>query len=178
MTAEISLHESIKQMHERVKEAGLSSVAERFQQQEKMRCKPCSVGLSCQLCSHGPCRIVPGKVDRGACGIDAAGIVMRNFIYRSVGIGLGAYIFHCKEVPQTLKATAQGKTPFSLLDERKLDLLAAALGVNASLALQDKAIKVGDAIIASLNQDCTDDSRVVSAFALESKHTSRRSARN
>ena len=38
MTAEISVHESIKQMHERVKEAGLSSVAERFQQQEKMRC--------------------------------------------------------------------------------------------------------------------------------------------
>jgi hypothetical protein len=37
MTADISVHESIKQMHERVKEAGLSSVAERFQQQEK-RC--------------------------------------------------------------------------------------------------------------------------------------------
>ncbi len=112
MTAQISIHERIKQMHQRLKEAGLSSVAERFQQQERMRCKPCGVGPSCELGTHGPHRVVPRKVERGACGTDAAGMMMRNLICPSVGIGIGAYIFHCKEAAQTLKATAQEKLPF------------------------------------------------------------------
>jgi hydroxylamine reductase (hybrid-cluster protein) len=99
-------------------------------------------------------------------------MMMRNLICPSVGIGIGAYIFHCKEAAQTLKASAQVETPFSLRDERRLDLLAGALGVSTALPLEDledKAIRVAEAIVASLSQDTTKESRLVSAFGLESR---------
>jgi carbon-monoxide dehydrogenase catalytic subunit len=73
MTAQISIHEGIKQMHQRLKEAGLSSVAERFQQQERMRCKPRGVAAKLAAGRQAPHRVVPGKAERGACGTDAAG---------------------------------------------------------------------------------------------------------
>jgi hydroxylamine reductase (hybrid-cluster protein) len=96
-------------------------------------------------------------------------MMMRNLICPSVGIGIGAYIFHCKEAAQTLKASAQVETPFSLRDERRFDLLAGALGVSTALPLEDKAIRVAEAIVASLSQDTTKESRLVSAFGLESR---------
>ncbi|HCJ78580.1 MAG TPA: hypothetical protein DHV84_00905 [Desulfotomaculum sp.] len=77
----------------------------------------------CQLCSNGSCRIIPDKIERGVCGIDGDGLVMRNMVHK-LNMGIAAYTYHCKEAAQTLKATALGKTPFSLKDVDKLDKLA------------------------------------------------------
>lgn len=44
-------------MLKQIKEDGLSSVFSRWEKQEKICCKFCLEGMSCQLCSQGPCRI-------------------------------------------------------------------------------------------------------------------------
>ncbi len=166
---QVSQHENINRLYEQVKQDGLLSVADRYDAQEAIRCrKYCTQGLSCQLCSNGPCRIVPGKVERGVCGIDAKGMVMRNLLHKN-NMGIAAYTFHCKDAAKTLKATAQGKTPFKLKDTAKLDSLAQALGVNGTSDVNAKAVAVADAVMASLSQDSDQESIMVTAFAPESR---------
>ncbi len=53
----VSYHDSVEEMLKRIRDDGLSSVFSRWEEQEKIRCKFCLQGLSCQLCTHGPCRI-------------------------------------------------------------------------------------------------------------------------
>ncbi|WP_457570393.1 anaerobic carbon-monoxide dehydrogenase catalytic subunit [Desulfurobacterium sp.] len=138
----ISIHNSINYMYKRVKEAQLSNVADRFEAMEKVRCKFCKEGVSCQLCSMGPCRITP-QTPRGVCGIDAHGIVMRNLLHKT-NMGLAAYTYHAREVAETLKATAEGKTIFKIKDPSKIDLLADILDVDQSLDLNEKARAVAE----------------------------------
>ena len=164
-----SAHQSINTMHGITARAGLESVAERYAAQEKIRCRSyCEKGLSCQLCSNGPCRIIPGRVERGVCGIDAKGMVMRNVLHKN-NMGVAAYAFHCKEAAKTLKATAAGKTPFAIKDEAKLDALARALGVDTSLERSARAAAVADAVIDALNQDSDEESVLVKSFAPASR---------
>jgi carbon-monoxide dehydrogenase catalytic subunit len=165
----ISQHENINRLYEQVKEDGLSSVADRYAAQDKIRCRNyCEKGLSCQLCSNGPCRILPGRVERGVCGIDAKGMIMRNLIHIN-NMGIAAYTFHCKETAKTLKATALGQTPFKIKDTAKLDQLAQSLGLNSVGEVNAKAIAVADAILASLHQDSDEESLMVTAFAPQSR---------
>ncbi len=166
---QVSQHENINRMYEQVKQAGLSSVADRYAAQDKIRCRTyCEKGLSCQLCSNGPCRLIPGKVEQGVCGIDAKGMVIRNVLHKN-NMGIAAYTFHCKDAAKTLKATAQGKTPFKLKDTAKLDSLAQALGVSGAGDVNAKAVAVADAVLASLSQDSDQESIMVTAFAPESR---------
>lgn len=53
----VSYHDSVEEMLKRIREDGMSNVFDRWVLQEKIRCKFCLQGLSCQLCSNGPCRI-------------------------------------------------------------------------------------------------------------------------
>jgi len=162
MAVEASIHESVQKMHDKAVGDGMLTVAERFAQQEKIRCKSfCEKGLSCQLCSNGPCRIIPGQVEKGVCGIDAAGMVMRNIVHKD-NMGIAAYTHHCVETAKTLKATAQGKTPFTIQDKAKLDMMCAALGVDG-VDTNAKAIALADRVIASLSD--IDESTMVAAFA-------------
>ncbi len=164
-----SSHDSINRMHEKTVTDEMETVAERYAAQDRVRCRSyCEKGLSCQLCSNGPCRIVPGKVERGVCGIDASGMVMRNLLHKN-NMGIAAYTYSCKNAAKTLKATARGKTPFKIKDEAKLDALAAALGVDASLDVNAKAVAAADALMASLNQDSEEESTMVAHFAPESR---------
>jgi carbon-monoxide dehydrogenase catalytic subunit len=43
----ISVHESVNFMYEKVHGDGLSNVADRFAEMEKVRCKFCQQGISC-----------------------------------------------------------------------------------------------------------------------------------
>jgi len=108
----ISIHESVNEMYKKVHDEGLSNVADRFEAMEKVRCKYCQQGVSCQLCSMGPCRITP-KTPRGVCGIDAHGIVMRNLLIKA-NMGLAAYTYHAREAALTLIKTGKGETPFTI----------------------------------------------------------------
>ncbi len=164
-----SLHSSINQMQEKASREGMETVADRYTAQDKVRCRTyCQKGLSCQLCSNGPCRIIPGRLERGVCGIDGKGMVARNLLHKN-NLGIAAYVFHCKEAAKTLKATAQGKTPFKIKDEAKLDALAQALGVDTSQELSAKAAVAADAVIDALNQDTDEESVLVKHFAPESR---------
>ncbi len=160
----VSEHESVRMMHQETQDAGLSSVVERFEAQGA-RCPFCEQGITCQLCSMGPCRITK-KADRGACGIDADGMVMRNMLHRT-NMGIAAYSFHAREVAKTLKATAQGRTPFRIRDRSKLDTLARAFGVEPGSPAYEAA--TADAMIASLHQDSSEESAAVTAFAPETR---------
>lgn len=66
----VSYHDSVEEMLKRIRDDGLSSVFSRWDIQEKIRCKYCLEGMSCQLCSQGPCRIsMRTGADKGVCGI-------------------------------------------------------------------------------------------------------------
>ncbi|TRZ86854.1 MAG: anaerobic carbon-monoxide dehydrogenase catalytic subunit [Methanosarcinales archaeon] len=127
------------------------------------RCSFCEQGISCQLCSNGPCRIKPGA-ERGVCGIDADGMAMRNFMFLNT-MGTATYTYHAKTVAKTLKATALGKTPFQIKDEAKLRALAGKLGVKTDKSTKEIAIAVADAMMAGINADSDEELSNVLAFA-------------
>ncbi len=158
----ISAHQSVKEQYSILKKDGMSNTFDRAVAQGK-RCSFCEQGISCQLCSNGPCRIKPGA-ERGVCGIDADGMAMRNFMFLNT-MGTATYTYHAKTVAKTLKATALGKTPFQIKDEAKLRALAGKLGVKTDKSTKELAIAVADAMMAGINADSEDELSNVLAFA-------------
>jgi len=158
----ISWHESVNRMYEKVSSEGISNIVDRFKAQEKGRCPFCTAGLSCQLCSMGPCRIGKEK-PYGACGIDAAGMVVRNFTHKNM-LGTEAYTYHAIEAAKTLKATAEGKTPYEIKDVEKLKWFASQLGIEGD-DVKELAKKVADFVISDLSS--TEESKLVEIFAPE-----------
>jgi len=156
----VSEHESINMMYGKVSKDGITNIVDRFNAQEKGRCPFCSVGLSCQLCSMGPCRIGKDK-PTGACGIDAAGMVVRNFTHKNM-LGTEAYTYHAIEAAKTLKATAEGKTIYEIKDVEKLKWFAEQLGIEGE-DVNELAKKVADFVISDLSS--VEKSRLVEIFA-------------
>ncbi|MEJ5293399.1 MAG: anaerobic carbon-monoxide dehydrogenase catalytic subunit [Candidatus Methanosuratincola sp.] len=150
---DISAHDSIKKMYEKLKSEEMTNVWDRWQAQEQVRCRSfCMKGLSCQFCSNGPCRIIPGKLERGTCGIDADGMAMRYMLLRNA-MGLSTYAYHAREVAKTLVATGQGKTPYSIKDASKLRTLARIYGIDEAKGDPQLAVEVGNAILNEINAD-------------------------
>ena len=164
MNEKVSYHESINKMYEKVKADGVTNIVDRYNAQEKGRCPFCTQGLSCQLCSMGPCRIGKDK-PTGACGIDAAGMVVRNFTHKNM-LGTEAYTYHAIEAAKTLKATAEGKTPFEIKDVEKLKWFASQLGIEDE-DVKELAKKVADLVIADLSS--VEKSKLVEIFAPEKR---------
>jgi len=165
MTEKVSAHESVKEMYQRVHVEGLTNVVDRFEAQQPTRCPFCSRGLSCQLCSNGPCRIT-NLAERGVCGIDANGMAMRYMLLRNV-LGASTYTYHAIEVAKTLKATALGKTPFKIKDKEKLLEFAKLLGLGASGTPEKVALSIADFIMQEINRDSDEPSKMVEIFAPE-----------
>lgn len=161
----VSYHESVNEMYQKVSAEGVTNVVDRFKAQEKGRCPFCSVGLSCQLCSMGPCRIGKEK-PYGACGIDAAGMVIRNFVHKNM-LGTEAYTYHAIEAAKTLKATALNRTPYEIKDVEKLKWFANMLGIHGD-DVKELANKVADFVIADLSS--VERSKLVEIFAPEKRN--------
>jgi carbon-monoxide dehydrogenase catalytic subunit len=156
----ISQHDSVTTMVERTRADGEETVFDRMEAQGK-RCSFCEQGVRCALCSQGPCRITP-KAPRGVCGIDADGMVMRNFLLQNT-MGTATYMYHAREVFKTLAAATPGGT-FEIKDWAKLEVLANAIG----LAVEPKDTlpkRLSDALIAEMNRDHQEPSPLVEAFA-------------
>lgn len=165
MESRISAHESIKAMYEKLKKDGITNVWDRWAAQEQVRCKSfCAKGLSCQFCSNGPCRIIPGKLERGACGMDGDGMAMRYMLLRNA-MGLSTYTYHAREVAVTLIATGEGKTPFRISDSAKLRALADAYGLDKSSPVEKLAVEVGWEILAGINSSPKDGLKLINKFA-------------
>jgi len=153
LSDKISAHDSIKEMYGKIKSDGMTNVWDRWAAQEQVRCKTfCAKGLSCQFCSNGPCRIIPGKLERGVCGIDGDAMAIRYMLLRNA-MGLSTYTYHAREVAKTLIATAEGKTPFEIKDTEKLKAVAAKAGIDTSQPAGAIAAELGRYILAAINGD-------------------------
>lgn len=161
----VSYHDSVEEMLVRIREDGMSNVFDRWVEQEKIRCKFCLQGLSCQLCTQGPCRITdkPGQ-DKGVCGIGADAMAMRNVLLRNI-MGAATYSHHAYEAFRTLRATGQGKTPFKITDSDKLKWLCGMVGIDTNQDTNQMAVQLADFLEAEMGKDPDEPSKMVEVFA-------------
>ena len=161
----VSYHDSVEEMLVRIREDGMSNVFDRWQQQEKIRCKFCLQGMSCQLCSHGPCRWnIEKGIDKGVCGIGPDANAMRKLLIQNT-LGAGTYSHHAYEAFRTLKATAEGKTPFAIKDANKLKWMCEKLGINTNQDNNQMAIQLADLLEHQQNIGVDEPNLMVEAFA-------------
>lgn len=161
----VSYHNSVEEMLPRIREDGLSNAFDRYAQQEKIRCKFCLQGLSCQLCSNGPCRISEKSgQDRGVCGIGPDAMAIRKLLLTNI-MGAGTYSHHAYEAYRTLKATGEGKTPFKITDVNKLKWMCEKLGIDANQDISQMAIQLADLLEQQQNIGVQEPNLMVEAFA-------------
>ncbi len=158
----VSAHKSTNEMYARTKEMNIPTIFDRYQDQQP-QCGFGMQGVCCQLCSHGPCRITP-KAPKAICGATADTIVARNLVRLAVH-GVAAYSHHLEEVAETIKATAQGKTPFSIKDVDKLKAVAGALGMDTNQPTNKLAIQLADAVLNELRKSAKEPLALLEAFA-------------
>ncbi len=112
-------------------EDGVETAWDRFIDQQP-QCGFGQLGLCCNRCAMGPCRIEPfgKKPDRGVCGATAETIVARNLL-DDLSTGAAAHSDHGREVLEVLLETAVGKSQgYQITDETKLKAIAAEYGIN------------------------------------------------
>lgn len=162
----IAQQRSTGEMYNRVRSLGIDSFFDRYQAQQP-QCGFGLQGVCCQLCSHGPCRITP-QAPRGICGADADTIVARNFVRLAIH-GAAAYTHHLEELCKTIKATAQGKTPFKIHGEAKLREIAAAVGLDTSLPTPELATALADVMLNELRKGSDEPLALIQLFAPETR---------
>ncbi|MHA1734325.1 MAG: anaerobic carbon-monoxide dehydrogenase catalytic subunit [Promethearchaeota archaeon] len=165
----ISYHETVQKLHERIKKDGLTNIWDRYEAQgfgsdPDKRCPFCLQGARCDLCSNGPCR-ADAKIDkRGVCGITADGMAMRMMLLRNI-LGTSTYHYHTEQTLKTLKASAEGKTPFGIEEVEKLKTFAARLGVDAAGTPEEVALRLHDYIKEELHRPYDQPSEIVESLA-------------
>jgi len=152
-------------MYKKIHADQMSNVFDRYPPQEKIRCSFCLDGNSCQLCSHGPCRIADkAGAHLGICGIDRDAMAMRAMLLLNV-MGSATYTHHAYQAFRTLKATAEGKTPFTIKEVDKLKFLAGKLGLTTEGSAKEIANNVAEALMEELHHDYDSPSKMIEAFA-------------
>ncbi|MDO5516174.1 MAG: anaerobic carbon-monoxide dehydrogenase catalytic subunit [Clostridium sp.] len=161
----VSYHDSVEEMLKRIETDGLSSVFSRWGPQEKIRCKFCLQGISCQLCSQGPCRISEktGAV-KGVCGIGPDAMAMRNFLMKNI-MGAATYAHHAYEAFRTLKSTGEGKSPFKIKDEAKLKWMCEKVGIDTDQDINKLAVQLAEVMYDDMTVGPDAKSRMTEAFA-------------
>ncbi|WP_434084455.1 hypothetical protein [Lacrimispora xylanisolvens] len=161
----VSYHDSVEEMLVRIRDDGLSSVFSRFDEQEKIRCKFCLQGLSCQLCTNGPCRINEQKgPEKGACGIGPDAMAMRNLLMRNI-MGAATYAHHAYEAFRTLKETGKGNTTFQITDTEKLKWMCEKTGIDTSQSINEMATCLAELLDREMKVNPDQHSIMVEAFA-------------
>lgn len=161
----VSYHDSVEEMLKRIQTDGLSSVFSRWSPQEKIRCKFCIEGLSCQLCTHGPCRISEKTgADKGVCGIGPDAMAMRNFLMKNI-MGAATYAHHAYEAFRTLRATGEGKSSFKIKDEAKLKWMCEKVGIDTNQDINKLAIQLADLLDKDMKAGPDQESIMTEVFA-------------
>lgn len=161
----VSYHDSVEEMLKRIRDDGLSNAFDRYALQEKIRCKFCLEGLSCQLCSDGPCRISEKSgQDKGVCGIGPDAMAMRTLLLHNI-MGAGTYSHHAYEAFRTLKETAQGKTCFKITDTQKLKWMCEKVGIDTNQSINEMAEQLADLLNAEMSKGPSETNIMVEAFA-------------
>ncbi len=165
----ISYHESVLRVYDRIKKDGMNTIWDRYEAQgmggnPDQRCPFCMGGVRCDLCSNGPCRADVAKDKRGVCGITGDGMAMRMMLLRNV-LGASTYHYHTEQTVKTLRATAQGKTPFKIIEKDKLKIFAGRLGMAASRTTNKTALALCDFVETDFNRKADEPSQIVEALA-------------
>jgi carbon-monoxide dehydrogenase catalytic subunit len=121
-----SIDPAAQQMLVRAQDLGVKTTWDRFDDM-RPHCGFGELGVCCDICYMGPCRIDPfgERAQVGVCGADAHLIVARNFA-RAVAAGAAAHSDHGREV---VEALASG---YPIANPEKLNALAAEYGVEVS----------------------------------------------
>ncbi|OPX68132.1 MAG: acetyl-CoA decarbonylase/synthase complex subunit alpha [Methanoregulaceae archaeon PtaB.Bin108] len=101
------------------------------------------LGVCCNRCAMGPCRIEPfgKKPDRGVCGANADLIVARNLL-DDLSTGAAAHSDHGREVLEVLLETAEGKSQgYQITDEVKLKAIAKEYGIKTEKRKKEEIAK-------------------------------------
>jgi len=117
------------------------------------QCKFGSEGVCCRICSMGPCRIIPGKTDRGVCGADVDTIAARNLV-RMIAGGAAAHSDHGRDVAHALLLAARDESSdYEIKDPVKLRQVAAVyeLGQNGG-SDRDLAVALAERALANFGQ--------------------------
>lgn len=132
------------------------------------RCPFCLGGNRCDLCSNGPCRADASKDKRGVCGITADGMAMRMMVLRNI-MGASTYHYHTDQTIKTLRATAQGKTPFKIDEPVKLQTFAERLGISTDGTPEEIALRLCDFVESDFNRKAYEPSKIVEALATDER---------
>ncbi|HEX3030041.1 MAG TPA: carbon monoxide dehydrogenase, partial [Clostridia bacterium] len=161
----VSYHDTVEEMVKRIREDGMTNVFDRWAQQEKIRCKFCLEGLSCQLCSQGPCRWVVDKgIDKGVCGIGPDANAMRKLLIQNT-LGAGTYSHHAYEAFRTLRSIGEGKSPFRIKDENKLRWMCEKVGIDNKQDVNKLAVQLADLLESQQHIGVEEKNIMVEAFA-------------
>ncbi|HMB31097.1 MAG TPA: carbon monoxide dehydrogenase, partial [Desulfohalobiaceae bacterium] len=125
-----TLDKSALPLLEKAMSEGLETVWDRLEEQQP-QCGFGQLGVCCNRCTLGPCRIDPFEdgPKKGVCGADADLIAARNFL-DDLSTGAAAHSDHGREVVETLLQTAMDQAKgYSITDEDKLKVLAQEMGI-------------------------------------------------
>ncbi|MEW6623974.1 MAG: anaerobic carbon-monoxide dehydrogenase catalytic subunit [Bacillota bacterium] len=161
-----SAHNSTNEMYDYTKKMGVETIFDRWEAQQP-QCGFGMQGICCQLCSHGPCRIT-AKAQVGICGATADTIVARNLLRLTIH-GTAAYSHHLEEIIKTLKATAQGKTPFKIGDEAKLKAVARVIGLDEGKSVNELAVELADILLNEMRKGSEEPLALLKLFAPPSR---------
>ena len=124
--------ESAKVVLEKAIEEGIETVWDRLEAQQP-QCGFGQLGLCCNRCAMGPCRISPfddNGPTRGVCGATADLITARNLL-DDLAVGAAAHSDHGREVVEVLLKTAEGKSQgYEIVDQTKLNEIASEYGID------------------------------------------------
>ena len=124
--------ESAKVVLEKAMADGLETVWDRLEAQQP-QCGFGQLGMCCNRCAMGPCRISPfddAGPTRGVCGADVDVIAARNLL-DDLLVGAASHSDHGREVVKVFLETAEGKSQgYKILDEAKLNTIAAEYGID------------------------------------------------
>jgi carbon-monoxide dehydrogenase catalytic subunit len=155
------------QLHQAAVSQGMSTVFERFEAQQP-QCDFCKQGLSCQLCSDGPCRISK-KAPLGVCGASGDLIVARNFLQLAV-IGTAANTYQCRNLANTLKSIGEGKSSIKLKDSLKLKRMCMGLGQDVEkTSIEELAVFFADFILDEISKPENQPLTLMDSFAVEGR---------
>lgn len=161
----VSYHNSVEEMLNRIQTDGLSSVFSRWEPQEKIRCNFCLEGVSCQLCTQGPCRINEKTgTTKGVCGIGPDAMAMRNFLMRNI-MGAATYAHHAYEAIRSLRSTGEGKSSFKIKDDKKLKWMCEKLGIDTNQDIDVLAVQLANKLEEDMTVGPDESSVMTEAFA-------------
>ncbi|MCX7966581.1 MAG: anaerobic carbon-monoxide dehydrogenase catalytic subunit [Syntrophorhabdaceae bacterium] len=165
----ISYHASVRKVYERIKRDKMDNIWDRYEAQgmggnPDQRCPFCQAGVRCDLCSNGPCRADVSKNKRGVCGITADGMAMRMMLLRNV-LGASTYHYHTEQTIKTMRAVAEGKSPFKIKDLDKLMALAIRFNIPDFMPEDEIILTLCNHFEADFNRRYDEPSHIVLTLA-------------